>query len=244
MAYYHLIIGGYDPIKMYTIEELIQNCYFTPIDGKKPINWNILKMLNVKYVLREQKENSPQLTLVHEDTDQKLYTYKFTKHLPRGFFVSDYRVITDEYERLTVINDSSFHPEKTALLEEELSETIETPDSSHVIVTGFSPNDVSLDVYTDKQSLLVISELFYPPGWKIYLNQNPVEKIYKTDHALQSISVPAGKHFIELKFEPETYFRMINYARLSAGVLYLTIITALFLRYKEKIYARISGIKK
>jgi hypothetical protein len=238
-AYYHQTIGGYDPIKMYTIEELITNCYFTATDGKVPINWNVLKFLNVKYVMLPQKIGHPSLALVQEDTQRKLYTYKFLDYLPRGYFVGDYRVITDEYERLSVINDSSFRPEKTALLEQQLPVTIDAPDSSSSHLTAFTPNNLSFQVFTDKTALFVISELYYPPAWKIYLDDSRMETIYKTNHALQSVIIPQGIHTVELKFEPETYFRMISYAGFSATVLYLTIALSLLWTHRERLKSMI-----
>jgi hypothetical protein len=243
-AYYHQTIGGYDPIKMYTIEELIENCYFKAIDNTIPINWNAMQFLNVKYILIGQKITYPLLELVHEETQGELYTYQFTGYLPRGFFVGDYRVITNAYERLSVINDSSFHPAKTALLEEELPVTIDAPDSSSCTVTLFTPNHLTLEAYTDKRALLVISELYYPPGWKIYLDRKRMDKIYKTNHAVQSVIVPEGSHTIDVTFEPDTYFRMINYARISASVLYLTIAASLCWTYRKKIATFIKNKKK
>jgi hypothetical protein len=234
-AYYHQSIGGYDPIKMFTIEELITNCYFTPIDGKVPINWNVLKFLNVKYILIAQKISHPYLTLVHQDRQRNSYTYEFLDYLPRGYFVGDYRVVSDAYERLAAINDSSFHPEKTAILEQELPVAIDRPDSSRSTVTGFTPNRLAFDVYTDRTALFVISELHYPPGWKLYLDGTQVETVYKTNHAVQSVIVPQGVHHIELTFEPETYFRMITFAGFSASILYLAIAFSLIWTYREQI---------
>lgn len=233
-AYYHQSVSGYSPIKMYTIEELIQNNIFAGWDKSLPINWNVMQMLNVKYIILQQEIQHEYLKLMHKDSAQKLYTYLFTKHLPRGFFVGDYKIITDEYQRLEFINQPVFKPDSIALVEEELPDSIFYPDSSFSQVKEFTPNKIVFDIYTNKQSLFVISDLYYPPGWKISLDGNDVDKIYKTDHALMSIIIPAGQHEIILRFEPDSYFSNIRLSYASLGIIYLVIVLSLVQWYRKR----------
>ena len=69
-AYYNQTVGSYSPIKMYTIEELIQNNLFSGWEKSFPINWNVLQLLNVKYVILQQKTEHEYLTLVHHNPNQ------------------------------------------------------------------------------------------------------------------------------------------------------------------------------
>ncbi len=230
-VYYHQSIGGYSPIKMYTIEELITNNLYNGPDRKLPFNWNMLKFLDVKYVIAQQKIDNPYLKLVNEDSGANLYTYLFNKRLPRGFFVKNYQVIEDEYQRLRTINSPRFDAAQTALVEEKLIGDISAPDSQNVKLVEYNPNHSRYEIYTDKTSLFVISELFYPPGWKISIDGNKVDKIYKTDHAVQSIIVPAGSHKVELNFEPDSYYRNVKISYASLGILYMVILFGL---YREK----------
>jgi hypothetical protein len=227
-VYYHQSIGGYSPIKMYTIEELIANNLYNGPDRTLPFNWNMLKFLDVKYVIAQQKINHPYLKLANTDNSGKLFTYLFTKRLQRGFFVGKYKVINDEYERLKTINRIDFDAAETAILEEKLNAQISTPDSQSVELIKFTPNHSQYDVYTDKTALFVISELFYPPGWKITIDGHNVENIYKTDHAIQSIVVSAGNHKIELNFEPNSYYRNVKISYASLGILYLVILLGFY----------------
>ncbi|HOI01142.1 MAG TPA: hypothetical protein PLE85_11470, partial [Bacteroidales bacterium] len=79
------------------------------------------------------------------------------------------------------------------------------------------------------------SETHYPPGWRIYLDGKEVEEIIEANHALQAIVVPPGEHQLELVFAPPSYFRNINYARASLGIIYLVIAFGLFMYYKPRI---------
>ncbi len=232
-AYYHQTIGGYTPIKMYTIEELVEKNIYNGPDAQLPINWNVLKILDVKYVVSQQPLKSPHLELVFSDKTSRLYTYLFKDRLPRAFFVSGFRVITDEHKRLQTINSADFDPAKTAILETQPAQPISAPDSAFARLTAFSPNRVDFDTYTDKQALLVLSEVYYPPGWKIFIDDQPVPAVYKTDHAIQSIVVPAGTHTVSLRFEPDSYFKDIRIATVSVWILYLIIALSLAQRYRS-----------
>jgi len=233
-AYYHQIIGGYSPIKMYTVEELLQNCLNKSTDGKFPLNWNVIRMFNVKYLILNQKIAHSDLMLVHNDDKNKQYTYQLLTQLSRGFFVNKQKLIKDQYERLNYINQSQFNPADEAIIEIELQQSIETPDSTTSLLTNFTPNLLKFDVYTNKQALFVISESHYPPGWKAFIDENEVTEIYKTNHSMQSIIVPAGNHKIELKFEPSSYYSNLTLARISVGLIYLVILLSLGVEWKKQ----------
>ncbi len=237
-AYYHQSIGGYTPIKMYAIEELVEKNIYNGWDPSLPFNWNVLKILNVKYVIAQQLLKHPFLKLVQQDPNNHLYAYYFTGYLPRAFFVGSYKVVKDDQQRLRIINSKGFDPAKTALLEEKLPAPIYQPDSSYTKVLKFTPNELKLEVYTDKQSLLVISQTYYPPGWKIFVDGKKVDKVFKTDHAIQSIIVPAGRHKVDMRFIPDSYYRDIRMASVSLIIIYLMIlipIAGYFVRKKRTV---------
>ena len=233
-AYHHQIIGGYTPIKMYAMEEIMENNLFTSWDQNFPINWNVLKMQNVKYLVMPQEITHPKLQLVLRDTEAQLYTYLYRERLPRGYIVGSYRLITDEYERLEFINQEAFDPAEIAILEENLNVEIARPDSAYAHLKNFTPNQLQFEVYSSEQALMVISESYYPPGWHIYLDDTKVPEIYKTNHALQSILVPEGNHTVELRFEPESFYRNVTYAAVASGIIYLTILLSLIMMYRNK----------
>jgi hypothetical protein len=234
-AYYHQTIGGYSAIKMYTIEELIENNLYKGWDNNFPVNLNVMKILNTKYIISPQKLTHEKFDLAAEDSQNKLFTYIYKDRLPRGFFIGEYKIISDQYDRLREFNKKEFNPAVTAIIEEKLAEEIHTPDSSWSIVKSFNPNEIEFDVYTDKRALFVISEMHYPPGWKITIDNQPVDRIYKTDHALQSIIIPEGQHKIQVRFEPDSYNFYVKMSSVSAGILYFIMIFSLIMMYKDKL---------
>jgi len=69
-----------------------------------------------------------------------------------------------------------------------------------VTVVGRRPGWLSLAVETDHDGLLVVSEQAYP-GWRAWLDGREVPLI-RADVILQSVSIPAGRHHVELLFDP------------------------------------------
>ncbi len=57
---------------------------------------------------------------------------------------------------------------------------------------------------TDKNAFLVVSEVYYPAGWKAFIDGKRTE-IYPVNHILRGVIIPPGKHTLEMKFISETY---------------------------------------
>ncbi|NIN33981.1 MAG: LPXTG cell wall anchor domain-containing protein [Gammaproteobacteria bacterium] len=50
--------------------------------------------------------------------------------------------------------------------------------------------------------MVVFSELYYPKGWKSYINGKQTPH-FRVNYALRGMLVPAGDNQIEFRFEPE-----------------------------------------
>jgi len=51
---------------------------------------------------------------------------------------------------------------------------------------------------------MVLSEVYYPAGWKAYVD-GQLTKIYKTNYILRSIFLKPGDHEIEFVFKPASF---------------------------------------
>ena len=57
---------------------------------------------------------------------------------------------------------------------------------------------------TTKLTVLTISEIYYPAGWKAFIDGEETE-IFATNYILRGVVVPKGEHVVEMKFESKTY---------------------------------------
>ncbi|MDP3046899.1 MAG: YfhO family protein, partial [Chloroflexota bacterium] len=83
------------------------------------------------------------------------------------------------------------------------------------------PDRLRLDVQSSTQAMVVVSELYYP-GWRATVDGTETP-IYRADHALRAVMVPAGRHSVEMVFNPLS-FRMgavISLATIVAAALVL-----------------------
>ena len=234
-SYYYQSIGGYSPAKLQEIQDLLENNIPKRVFPPLPLNLNIYNMLNVKYIASSQKWSYPNLTLMGNDKANNLNLYLNETQLPRAFFVKQVRVFSDGIERLKFMNRADFDPATTALVEKLLAKDISAPDSSWAKIKHFEPDKIVIDAYTDKEALMVVSEVYYPKGWRAYLDTGTEMEIYKTNHILRSVIVPAGLHTITMEFKPTTYYMGIRISLIGWIITYIGIIVMLYRNYRERI---------
>ena len=242
--YRHQSIGGYSPAKLQLIQEIVDNNLYKNIGGRYPINWHVVNMLNAKYVIANQEIADPRLEQIASISQRNLFAYRNITVLPRSFFVKDHIVIPDGVERLKYLNRPDFQPDSLAILEEEVTSDYGYPDSSRIKVTSFTPEDITMQIYTDKDALLVVSEIFYPPGWKAILDNKEELKIYKTNHLLRSVIIPSGTHMLRFQFEPKTFYAGVKISQFSLLVLYILILALIYKEYGSFILNGIRRIRK
>lgn len=114
--------------------------------------------------------------------------------LPRAWFVNRVMQCSDD-EALSSIKQGKVEPRQTALVDRELAAS-----SGKVEVVSYAPNRIEMTTETTSEGFLVVSEVYYN-GWEAFLDGVRVP-VYRTDYALRGISVPAGKHRVEMRFRP------------------------------------------
>lgn len=238
-AYYHQSIDGYSAAKLKRYDELLRlingtqnqdgefirylRGVFQDIPEERPTP--VLDMLSTKYII--VPDSLPYASLLQNlrpvFQNDRLSIYENLKALPRAWFVQQTRVSSGTGETLQLLQDLQFDPAKTAILESPI-DGISAPDSARVIQTSAEMHSLTYDVFTDKDALLVTSEIYYPAGWKAYLNDVETE-IYPVNHVLRGIKIPAGKHQLRMEMAPESYKTGI---RLSLAGILITLIAVLF----------------
>ena len=227
LAYYRLhLFNGYHGAKIRIYQDAIDVA-----GGENPF---LLGLGNVKYVISDVAINDNTALVEVYKGDNIIYENKL--FLPRAFFVDEYKVETG-INILKNIRDGNFDPHKVAFVESDINKKIDKPDSTAFVkLTKGDIHNIEYDVNASGNNLIVFSEIYYPAGWKAYIDGSETE-IYKTDYLLRSIVVPPGQHKVEFKFHPASYYtgKNISIAANSVVVLILLVGVGGFYYKKKKI---------
>ncbi|MCB0833016.1 MAG: YfhO family protein [Bacteroidetes bacterium] len=198
-------IGGYSPAKMRIYQDIIEFALYKGSDPGFPINMNVVNMLNAKYLIANGRlPEGKGFLLTNMDESTKTLVFENKNVLPRAFFVQKTVTERDKARQFELLNSQTFDPSTTAILEEPPSLPLQPSDSTAVQFNEFRTNRISMHVFTRTNSQLVLSEVYYPHGWKAFVDGQETS-IFKTNTILRSISVPAGSHEVEFVFEPVEY---------------------------------------
>jgi hypothetical protein len=67
-------------------------------------------------------------------------------------------------------------------------------------LVSFTPDRQTYQVQTPADGLLVFSEIHYPEGWSITIDDEPAEML-RVNYAFRAVVVPQGNHEVEMAFE-------------------------------------------
>jgi uncharacterized membrane protein YfhO len=97
-----------------------------------------------------------------------------------------------------------------AFIEKPLQSTIDTVAGepidhiNRVKSLEFKNELVKFEVDATGNNLLFMSEVYYPVGWKAYIDGKETE-IIKVNYAFRGVIVPKGKHVVEMRFTSEKF---------------------------------------
>ena len=234
LAYRHQIIGGYSAIKPQLIQDLVDNNLYQRPDPKVPFNFPLANMLNAKFIVAPGKIEHPGLEEVAINNQQRKVLYKNHQALPRAFFIGRTRKLNEEKTVLKYMNSKIFVPDSIAFFSNKILKEKKYCVDGNIKITDYTPNSIKIQTNTIAESFLILSEAYYPIGWKCLVNKKETT-IYQMNHILRGIEIPAGEQEIEFNFEPASYkkARMISF--ISTNVVWLLLILFLIFNHKEKI---------
>lgn len=200
---------------------------------------HLLNLLNVKYVLPYQN-NMPEeqigtrykLVYIEKGTNQEVYENK--DYLPRFFFVNNFLMINNDDDRIHKLFSDTFDYKTTVILEEEPTLKIEQSKQLEysINISEYRLNKIRMEIYTNQNSLLFLSENYYP-GWKFYIDNRP-EKIFIADHTFRAVQVPAGAHKLLFEFKPDSFYRGLYLTGLGLILILILIILKFILVIFER----------
>jgi hypothetical protein len=203
-SYFYKSVGGYHGAKLQRYQDFIDRVLRPEIKdfqtfaetsgiGLATTRLKALTMLNTKYIILPGAEQP----------------------LPLGgalgpAWVADNILWVDDAEA-EISGVKNVDLASTAILHKDfLSETtsFEIPDSdmpldniSDVSLIHYHPDGSTYEVSTEHDGVLVLSEVWYPDGWKATVDGIDVPLV-RANYILRALPIKAGRHRVKLRFEP------------------------------------------
>tara|TARA_X000000368_G_scaffold351047_1_gene291513 strand:- start:1049 stop:1645 length:597 start_codon:yes stop_codon:yes gene_type:complete len=178
----------------------------------------ILNMLNVKYVITKKKINNPNFIKVN-DLDG---LYENINVLPKAWLVGKVKNVESQKESLMETLLTSFNPSKEAIVVDYKDKKIPVNVSGNIQILTKKENEITLQVNSETGGLLVLSEVYFRPGWIATVNGSDT-KIYQTNHILRSIYVPQGESRVVFLYNDTVFKRSRILSRISFIIVLLGI---------------------
>lgn len=215
-SYFHKAIGGYSAVKPQRIQQL----YDYQIANN---NIQVLNMLNVKYVIQTTEEGQP-IPLQNPNANGN------------AWFVSNIKTVKNADEEIRVLD--SLDTKNEAVVDKEFMKLVSsktfTKDSlATITLEEYKPNYLKYTSQNTNKGLAVFSEIYYPKGWKITIDGKEAEQI-RANYLLRALEIPAGKHTIEFKFEPDVVKTGSSIALFSSIGMLLLLIGGIYFETKKK----------
>ncbi|MGG7036746.1 MAG: YfhO family protein, partial [Flavobacterium sp.] len=184
-SYFHKSLGGYHAAKPRRIQQLFD--YQIAKNNKE-----VLDMLNIKYIIQTD-EKGQEFPTLNPDANGN------------AWFVNSVKLVNSADAEMKAMD--TFDSKNTAIVNKEWSKLVSNTslkkDSLATIKLNFyKPNHIQYTSNNSNDGVAVFSEIYYPKGWKATIDGKEV-KIFCADYVLRGLQIPAGKHTVEFKFEPE-----------------------------------------
>ena len=187
VSYHHKTIGGYSPAKLQRYQDLI-DFHIAP-EMRAMID--VLAMLNTKYIV----------------IDENSYPLTYDRSLGNAWFVERTRTATTADAEMAALGEIDPAVEAVIFDPDAADGTVTEytgADSGRVELVYYSPNRLRYDVSAPAKGVAVFSEIYYPAGWKAYVDGEE-KPILRADYVLRALLIDEGEHEVEFVFTPDSF---------------------------------------
>ncbi len=234
-SYYHKNVGGYHAAKLRRYQELIEH-HLQPeiqqmvasiqasstLDAVDSVFMElpVINMLNTRYIIYDL--NSAPIRNPHP--------------LGNAWFVPDFKIVGNADDEILAMKN--FNPSETAIVDQrfishihEVNLTKET--GGKIELTEYQPNYLKYEYSASSARFTVFSDIYYNKGWNAYIDGEPVSH-FRVNYVLRALIVPEGKHTIEFKFEPKSYYTGNKISLASSLLLVLATLGYVFSFWRKR----------
>jgi len=216
-SYFHNSLNGYHAAEMKHYKEVFD--FYIARN-----HLEVLNMFNTKYIIAQGEEGQPQ---VFTNTDAN----------GNAWFVNELEVVETANEEIMALdslnNKQTAVVRKEAFISEKLVQSYAMDSTAAITLTEYRPNYLKYSSDNTNNGFVVFSENYYGQGWQAYLNGEKTNHI-RVNYVLRGMQIPAGKHTIEFKFEPQVIKTGSHIALGSSIIFVVLMLLGLFYQFKKK----------
>jgi len=223
-SHFHKSIGGYHGAKLKRYQELIDTSLISNISVIRTIgssaksiedfesvfnSTSALNMLNTKYVIYSPE--APPLVN--------------NKALGNAWFVENPLFADNANEEISGVN--RINPATQTVIDKRFQNLVTkssypVANEDTIDLKSYEPNELVYTSSAAEEKLAVFSEIYYPAGWKSYIDGKEIPH-FRVNYVLRGMIIPAGDHEIKFRFEPASYIagNKISYASSTIFILLL-----------------------
>ena len=221
-SYFHKSVGGYSPAKLRRYQDIIDH-YFA-----KGINFGIINMLNVRYLIVPQNGGNE--------------VQRNTEAMGNCWFVDKVEWVDSPDAEIAAIAD--FNPYEKAFVDKEWLSVVGDADAynntvdstAYIRMTEYkNPGNILYESYSPNAQMALFSEVYYKT-WKAFIDGKEVEPI-RANYILRALPVPAGKHTIEFRCVDELMIesgKWSLYGSILVGIVILLLSGAIIYKKVKK----------
>jgi membrane protein YfhO len=165
-----------------------------------------MSLLSVTDIMQDPHDppvRLPGLRVAYSGPDARIY--RNANAVPRAFLVGRQRVVEGEDAALKATIAPGFDALEVAVTERRVPgiplEDGDSPrENGSAELVAYGNERVAATTTASRRSLLVLTDVHYP-GWKATVDGRPAA-IERVNHLMRGVTVPAGRHRVELRYEP------------------------------------------
>ena len=210
-SYFHNSVLGYHAAKLSNYDALLK---FYISKNHMPV----LNMLNVKYFI-SKNDNDEFEAYVNEDANGN------------AWFVENIYKVDSQNE--AILSLDSLNLNKSVVSTKIRSQKFKILDNSTINLVEFKSNYLKYTASNNEDGYAVFSEIFYPHGWKVYVNGTETN-FDNVNVALRGLYLNKGNNTIECYFSPDVVNKSSYVSLGSSLLLFLLMMSSLFYNIKNR----------
>ncbi|MES1250156.1 MAG: YfhO family protein, partial [Chitinophaga rupis] len=215
-SYLHNSVGGYSAAKMGLYQDLIEH-------QLSKFNMRVYDMLNTKYFIQENPATHQPVAQLNPGAYGPCWLVKSIYYVADGN--AEMKALDSTNTKDTVIIQNKFK----GLV--KFDPVADSTASIKLIDNQLDKINYKFSAKTNQ--FAVFSEIYYDKGWNAYLDGQKTDYV-RVDYVLRGMSVPAGDHNIEFRFEPHSYQLGNRITAITSILVWLSLFGAIFVEWRKR----------